>query len=246
MSFVVRLFSKGVTHDDSSGRLRPDRRQVGAHRPRRRKGRAPRRRLERIRTCRQMLEEKIQAHEIMYGVNTGIGEFSEVVLTDEQVQQFQRYLIYNHAAGIGEPAPIEYVRGAMAGRINVHAHGNSGCRPEITADPGRDAEQGRHAGGVPEGLGGRLRRPGADGPDGAAADGRGRGLLPGRAPAGPRGDGAGRHPHPRPAGPRRAGGDQRLEPADRHERHPPVRHEPLAEAGRDRLRHEPGGAAAPT
>jgi histidine ammonia-lyase len=88
--------------------------------------------LERIRVCRNMLEEKIQAREIMYGVNTGIGEFSEVVLTDEQVQQFQRYLIYNHAAGIGEPAPIEFVRGAMAGRINVHAHGNSGCRPEIT------------------------------------------------------------------------------------------------------------------
>jgi len=88
--------------------------------------------LERIKTCRVMLEEKIQAHEIMYGVNTGIGEFSEMVLTDDQVKDFQRYLIYNHAAGIGEPAPIEYVRGAMAGRINVHAHGNSGCRPEIT------------------------------------------------------------------------------------------------------------------
>ncbi len=24
------------------------------------------------------------------------------------------------------------MRGALAGRINVHAHGNSGCRPEIT------------------------------------------------------------------------------------------------------------------
>ena len=88
--------------------------------------------LERIQTCRRMLEDKVRAHEIMYGVNTGIGEFSEVVLSDEQVQQFQRYLIYNHAAGIGEPAPIEYVRGAMASRINVHAHGNSGCRAEIT------------------------------------------------------------------------------------------------------------------
>ena len=88
--------------------------------------------LERIRACRAMLEEKIEAREVMYGVNTGIGEFSEVALTDEQVREFQRYLIYNHAAGIGEPAPIEYVRGAMASRINVHAHGNSGCRPEIT------------------------------------------------------------------------------------------------------------------
>jgi histidine ammonia-lyase len=88
--------------------------------------------LDRIKRCRTMLEEKIAAHEIMYGVNTGIGEFSEVVLTDEQVKDFQRYLIYNHAAGIGDPAPVEHVRGAMASRINVHAKGRSGGRPEIT------------------------------------------------------------------------------------------------------------------
>lgn len=88
--------------------------------------------VERIKACRAMLERKIDAGEIMYGVNTGIGEFSEVVLNDEQVEDFQKYLIYNHAAGIGDPMPLEYVRGAMLGRINVHAHGNSGCRLEIT------------------------------------------------------------------------------------------------------------------
>src|SRR5512145_2239134 len=88
--------------------------------------------VERIKVCRAMLEEKLAAKEIMYGTNTGIGEFSEKVLTDEQVQEFQKYLIYNHAAGIGDPAPIAYVRAAMTGRINVHAHGNSGCRAQIT------------------------------------------------------------------------------------------------------------------
>lgn len=88
--------------------------------------------LGRIKKCRTMLEKKIDAHEIMYGVNTGIGEFSEVVLNDDQVKDFQKYLIYNHAAGIGEAMNEEYVRGAMLGRINVHAHGNSGIRPEIT------------------------------------------------------------------------------------------------------------------
>jgi len=88
--------------------------------------------LEKIKLCRNMLEEKLKAREIMYGTNTGIGEFSEIVLNDEQVKEFQRYLVYNHSAGIGEPAPLEYVRGAIAGRINVHAHGNSACRPEIT------------------------------------------------------------------------------------------------------------------
>ncbi|MCF8367771.1 MAG: aromatic amino acid ammonia-lyase [Bacteroidales bacterium] len=88
--------------------------------------------IQAIKKCRSMLEQKIEAREIMYGVNTGIGEFSEVVLNDDQVKDFQKYLIYNHAAGIGEPMPIEWVRGAMLGRINVHAHGNSGVRLEIT------------------------------------------------------------------------------------------------------------------
>jgi len=87
---------------------------------------------ERIRRCRDFLEERIEAREIMYGVNTGIGEFSELVLSDEQIRDFQRYLIYNHAAGIGEPCPEDRVRAAMVLRVNVHAHGHSGCRPEIT------------------------------------------------------------------------------------------------------------------
>ena len=88
--------------------------------------------LKRIKICRDMLEEKIKKREIMYGVNTGIGEFSEIVLSDEQIKDFQKYLVYNHAAGIGDPAPIEYIRGAMISRANVHAIGKSACRPEIT------------------------------------------------------------------------------------------------------------------
>jgi histidine ammonia-lyase len=88
--------------------------------------------VEAIRRCRSMLERKLEAREIMYGINTGIGELSEVALTDEQMEQFQKYLIYNHAAGIGEPFPIEVVRAAMLGRVNLHAKGFSGCREEIT------------------------------------------------------------------------------------------------------------------
>lgn len=88
--------------------------------------------IKRINACRAMVEKKIEAGEIMYGINTGIGEFSEMVLNDEQIKDFQKYLVYNHAAGIGDPMPIEWVRGAMVGRVNVHAHGNSGCRLEIT------------------------------------------------------------------------------------------------------------------
>ncbi len=88
--------------------------------------------VEKMKKCRDVLEKKIKAREIMYGVNTGIGEFSEIVLSDKQIKDFQRYLIYNHSAGIGDPAPREHIRGAMLGRINVHAHGQSGVRPVVT------------------------------------------------------------------------------------------------------------------
>lgn len=88
--------------------------------------------LERIRTCRAFLEQKIDENEIMYGVNTGIGELCNVILNEDQIKEFQKFLIYNHSAGIGEPVPIEEVRAAMLSRVNVHANGYSGCRPEIT------------------------------------------------------------------------------------------------------------------
>ena len=88
--------------------------------------------ISKINKCRKMVEDKIDQGEIMYGINTGIGEFSETILDSDKLEDFQRYLIYNHAAGMGDPFPIEYVRAAMTGRINVHAKGYSGCRLVIT------------------------------------------------------------------------------------------------------------------
>ena len=85
-----------------------------------------------INKCRKLVDKKISDGEIMYGINTGIGEFSETILNPNQIKDFQKYLVYNHAAGIGEPAPIEHVRAAMLSRINVHAKGMSGCRLVIT------------------------------------------------------------------------------------------------------------------
>ena len=88
--------------------------------------------IQKINECRDLVESKINAGEIMYGINTGIGEFSETILNPDQIKDFQKYLIYNHSAGIGDPAPIEHVRAAMVSRINVHAKGMSGCRLIIT------------------------------------------------------------------------------------------------------------------
>ncbi|MBM4249719.1 MAG: aromatic amino acid lyase [Euryarchaeota archaeon] len=84
----------------------------------------------RINRCRALLERKIKAREIMYGVNTGIGELSEVVLTPEQVEKYQKFLVYSHAAGCGEPMAEEDSRAAMVSRLNTHCWGHSGIRIE--------------------------------------------------------------------------------------------------------------------
>ena len=88
--------------------------------------------IKNIINCRKLVEQKISDGEVMYGINTGIGEFSETILKPDQIKDFQKYLIYNHAAGIGDPCPLEHVRAAMVSRINVHAKGMSGCRLVIT------------------------------------------------------------------------------------------------------------------
>jgi len=87
--------------------------------------------IERINTCRELVEKKLRENVIMYGVNTGIGELSEIILTPEQVEKFQRYLIYSHAAGIGEPIAIEDARASILSRINVHCHGRSALRLKV-------------------------------------------------------------------------------------------------------------------
>jgi len=126
-----------------------------------------------------MLEKKIAAHEIMYGVNTGIGEFSEIVLNDDQIKDFQRYLVYNHAAGIGEPASVETVRGAMLGRINVHSHGNSGNRLEITETLVEMLNKRRYSICMSERICRCFRRPGAYVANRTAHAGRRPGLFQG-------------------------------------------------------------------
>jgi histidine ammonia-lyase len=85
----------------------------------------------RVLKCREMLERKIRAGEILYGVNTGIGELANVRLTPEQVRQYQKYVLYSHAAGCGEPCSEEDARAGMVSRLNTHCWGHSGIRLEI-------------------------------------------------------------------------------------------------------------------
>lgn len=83
-----------------------------------------------IAAARNLVESWIKSGETIYGVTTGFGEFSNVRISHENIEQLQENLILSHAAGAGEPLPREIVRAMMLLRINALAKGFSGIRLE--------------------------------------------------------------------------------------------------------------------
>lgn len=80
---------------------------------------------------RSFIESCIAQGETMYGVNTGFGAFSQVRISDDQIEALQRNLIRSHCAGIGKPFAAPVVRAIMLLRANTLARGHSGVRPLV-------------------------------------------------------------------------------------------------------------------
>ncbi len=66
-----------------------------------------------------------------YGFNRGFGHNVDEPVPPDRLEQLQVNLIRSHAAGVGDPAPVEVVRAAMFLRAVSLARGNSGVRPEV-------------------------------------------------------------------------------------------------------------------
>ena len=88
---------------------------------------------ERIIESRQVVERLIAKKEKLYGISTGIGELSNVLLSPDQLKEFQKYVVYSHAAGWGEPVAIDDARAAWLTRVNVLSKGYSGLRLVVVA-----------------------------------------------------------------------------------------------------------------
>ena len=83
-----------------------------------------------VNKARAYVDEKLEKGEIIYGLTTGFGKFSDRFIPREDTAALQKNLIISHSCGMGDPYPTEVVRGAMLLRINALARGNSGVRLE--------------------------------------------------------------------------------------------------------------------
>ena len=86
---------------------------------------------ERISAARRLLEKKLAAGEIIYGVNTGFGGNVRFLIPRDDLTFHQENLFRSLTCGVGQPLAEDAVRAAMLLRANALAKGLSGVRVEI-------------------------------------------------------------------------------------------------------------------
>ncbi|MCE1164407.1 MAG: histidine ammonia-lyase [Bacteroidetes bacterium] len=87
--------------------------------------------IKKVAKSRELVEKWIKEGEIIYGINTGFGEFKDVVISKEQTKDLQRNLIVSHSAGVGDIIEDDIVRLMILFRINSLIKGHSGVRTEL-------------------------------------------------------------------------------------------------------------------
>ncbi|EGC35057.1 histidase [Dictyostelium purpureum] len=83
-----------------------------------------------IQKGRDVIEDILKSEKTVYGINTGFGLFSDVIIPPDQVKVLQCNLIRSHSSGVGKPLSPERTRMLLALRINVLTKGNSGITLE--------------------------------------------------------------------------------------------------------------------
>ncbi|GMI07379.1 hypothetical protein TrRE_jg11023 [Triparma retinervis] len=81
---------------------------------------------ERIKDGREVVDKIVESQEVVYGINTGFGLFSNVTVSPDKLGELQVNLIRSHSSGVGEPLSPQRTRMLLALRINVLAKGHSG------------------------------------------------------------------------------------------------------------------------
>jgi histidine ammonia-lyase len=87
--------------------------------------------LPRIEASRAVVDAAVAGNRVVYGVTTGFGALSEVVIPPDRIRTLQSNLIRSHSCGVGRPLPEDETRAVILLRANVLALGCSGVRPVI-------------------------------------------------------------------------------------------------------------------
>ncbi len=89
--------------------------------------------MERVRESRNIVESIIENRQTIYGITTGFGLFSDVLIDETQYNQLQVNLIRSHACGVGTPFAEDVALVMMILRLNTMLKGHSGVTTDLVA-----------------------------------------------------------------------------------------------------------------
>lgn len=85
---------------------------------------------KRISDARKLVERWVREGKIIYGITTGFGALSDVIISKRDTRRLQENILMSHAAGVGNIFDRETVRAITALRIKDLARGHAGIRLE--------------------------------------------------------------------------------------------------------------------
>src|SRR5437588_10010459 len=86
---------------------------------------------ERMSASRSVVERIVAEPRVVYGVNTGFGKLSDVIVGPDELRALQLNLVRSPTCGVGPSLSEEATRAMILLRANVLATGLPGARPLV-------------------------------------------------------------------------------------------------------------------
>src|SRR4051812_27617870 len=83
---------------------------------------------ERITNSQQHVQDIINQHRTVYGINTGFGILANTPISEQDTRTLQHKILQSHSVGVGAPVPADISRIMLITKVHALAKGYSGVQ----------------------------------------------------------------------------------------------------------------------
>jgi histidine ammonia-lyase len=86
--------------------------------------------VQKIKTSQHYVQQIVERHKTVYGVNTGFGILSNTKISEEDTATLQHKILQSHSVGVGNAIPAEIAKIMLITKVHALAQGFSGVQME--------------------------------------------------------------------------------------------------------------------
>lgn len=83
---------------------------------------------QRITASQQQVQQIVDDHKTVYGVNTGFGILANAKISEADTRTLQHKILQSHSVGVGDPIPVEIAKLMLITKMQALAQGYSGVQ----------------------------------------------------------------------------------------------------------------------